>query len=349
MKDMLEAGAVDDIDFDYNQYAKNVPALLDNTLLSEDSLNAMLKKYSSDIYSNIKTVEIQKNVEVTASNITSSFNKITATVTDTDAYNIALAILEHAKNDKDLAKICATLQAIPEEEYNKTIETAINDLKAQESTLTNEPVLNMILYTDNNGDIMGREIALADDSSTSLGYSTTKNGTKIGFNLWLKEKDASALDITADGTVGKDGFTGNSVISFNNFNELYGESTSTSFNVALKNVKSEDNKLNGKLTLTSDVMPGTEFVVEFKSADKQQDINIKMMAAGFEAFAFQLASKEIPVKDIQLPSSSEQIFDMINNMDSYIETADVEGFMANIQNILAEDFGPLFDLLQYGM
>nr|WP_308742740.1 hypothetical protein [uncultured Anaerocolumna sp.] len=348
MKDMIDSGIMADTDFDYNEYAKNLPALLGNQLLSENALNEMLKRYSSDIYNNIKTVEVKKNVDVTASTITSSYSKLTATVTDTDLYNIALAILEDAKTDKDLAKITASLQLMTEDEYYNTIETTINDLKADKSTLTNEPMLNMVLYTDSNGNITGREITILDGSSTSLGYTTARDGSKLGFQAWFKEKDLDILDVTANGTIGN-GFTGDSVISFNYYDEYYDETTSTSFNVALENVKLKDNKLDGKFTLTSDEMLGTEFVVEFKSANKQQDINIKMMAGGIETIALLLTTKEIPVKDIKMPSSSEKIVDMMNNMDSYIEAADLEGFMTNIQTILAEDFGPLFDLLLYGM
>lgn len=350
MKDIMEeAATVDGTDFDYNEYVKNLPSLINGKLLSEGSLNALFKRYSSDIYNNIKTVEVEKNAELTASNVTSSYTKLTATITDTDAYNIVLAILEDAKTDKDLAKITAALQIMTEDEYYNSIETAINDLKDDKSTLTNDPVLNMVLYADSNGNIMSREITLFDDSSTSLGYTTARDGAKLGIHFWFKAEDINLLDVTADGTVGNNGFTGNSVVSVNYYDEYYDETTSTSFNVAFENVKSKDNKLDGKFTLTADEMLGTEFVAEFKSTSKQQDINIKMMAGGIEALALQLSTKEIPVKDIKMPSSSEQVVDMVNNMDSYIETADVDGFLANIQDILAEDFGPLFDLFLSGM
>ncbi len=350
MKDIMEeTGTAEGTDFDYNEYAKNMPKLLDSKLLSKDTLNAMLNRYSSDIYNNIKTVEVEKNVEVTASNVTSSYNKLTATITETDAYNIVLAILEDAKTDKDLAKIITALQLMPEDEYYKTIEDAINDMKTDISTLSKDPILNMVLYTDSNGNIMGREITLIDDNKTFLGYTTARDGSKLGFHIWCKSEDIEILNITADGTIGNNGFTGNSVTSVNYYEGYYDEYASKSFNVALENVKSKDGKLDGKFTLTSDEMLGTEFVVEFKSTAKQQDINVKMMAGGIETVALLLTNKEIPTKDIKTPSSSEQVIDMVNNMDSYIESSDLDGFLTNIQDVLAEDFGPLFDLFLYGM
>lgn len=348
MKDMMDEAAVVDTGFDYNEYMNNISALMDGDLLSEKTMNTMLKKYSSDIYSNIKTVEIEKNAKVSASDVNSSYNKISVTMTDKDAYNIAMAVLEDAKADKDLVKILVALQVLAEDEYNESIDTAINELKANESSLTNEPLLNMILYVDGNGNIMGREFKAIDDSNTSFGYATTKNGAKMGFDVWFKENDVNVFEVTAKGNITKDGFTGDSVIAVNYFDEFYGETTTTSFNVALDKVKLEDNKLDGKFTLTSDALLGMEFVADFKAADKQQDMNIKMMAGGIETMGLQLTSKEVPLKDAKMPSSSEQVFD-INDIESYLGTADLEGFMTNIQNVLGEDFGPLFEGLLSGM
>lgn len=349
IKNIMEAETIVDTEFDYTEYMNNISALLDGGLLSEETLNIMLKKYSSDVYHNIKTVEIEKNAEVTASNITSSYHKIAVTMTDKDLYNIAMAVLEDAKADKDLVKILVALQVLAENEYNEAIETAINDLKANEATLTNEPMLSMILYVDGNGNIMGREFNSIDDSNTSFGYTTTKNGTDIGFDVWFKENDTNVFQITADGTTNKDGFTGDSVIAVNYYDEFYGETTATKLNVALENVKMENNYLDGKFTLTADALLGMEIVAEFKAADKQQDMNLKMMAGGVETMGFQLTSKEVPFKEVKMPSSDEQVFDMTNEMESYMGTADLEGFMTNIQNVLGEDFGPLFEGLLSGM
>lgn len=349
IKNIMEAETIVDTEFDYTEYMNNISALLDGGLLSEETLNIMLKKYSSDVYHNIKTVEIEKNAKVTASNIASSYHKIAVTMTDKDLYNIAMAVLEDAKADKDLVKILVALQVLAENEYNEAIETAINDLKANEATLTNEPMLSMILYVDGNGNIMGREFNAIDDSNTSFGYTTTKNGTDIGFDVWFKENDTNVFQITADGTTNKDGFTGDSVIAVNYYDEFYGETTATKLNVALENVKMENNYLDGKFTLTADALLGMEIVAEFKAADKQQDMNLKMMAGGVETMGFQLTSKEVPFKEVKMPSSDEQVFDMTNEMESYMGTADLEGFMTNIQNVLGEDFGPLFEGLLSGM
>lgn len=351
MKEIMDESAADtgfDTGFDYKEYMKNVSALMNGDLLSEEVLNAILKKYSSDVYSNVKTVEVKKNVELNASNVKSSYNKLTVTMTDKDMHDIAIAILEDAKSDKDLVKILVALQVVKEDEYNKAIDTAINDLKTNESTLTNKPLVNMILYVDNNGNIVSREFVIADDNNTSFGYATTKNGAKMGFDVWAKENDVNILQVTADGTVNGDGFTGKSVIALNNFNESYGETTTASFNVALKNVKLVGNKLDGKFTLSSDSLLGMEFVADFKAADKQQDLNLKLMGGGIETMTLQLTSKEVPFKEVQKPSSSEQVFDMVNDMESYMGTANLDGFLTNIQNVLGEDFGPLFSGLLSG-
>lgn len=349
MQDMMDASAAPAANFDYKEYMNNISELANGNLLSEEVLNSMLKKYSSNIYSNIETIEIKKNVEVSASDIKSSYNKLTVTMTDKDIYNMVKSILEDAKSDKDLVKILVALQVLSENEYNESIDTAINDLKANEATLTNEPLLNMILYVDGNGNIMGREFIIIDNANTSFGYTTTKNGSKMGFDAWVKENDASIIEITADGNVNNDGFTGDSVISFNNFNESYGEPTATSFKTALKNVKLVDNKIDGKFTLTSDALLGMEFVADFKATDKQQDMNIKLMAGGMEAVEMLLTSKEVPFKEVQMPPSSVQTFNMSNDMESYIGTADLDGFLANIQTVLGEDFGQLFSGLLPGM
>lgn len=349
IKDIMEEEAAVDTEFDYSEYMNNISALMDGKLLSEETLNVMLKKYSSDFYKNIKTVEIDKNAKVTASKVTSNYNKITATITDKDLYNVAMAVLEDAKADKDLVKVLVALQVLAEGEYNEAIDTAINDLKTKEATLTGETMFNMILYVDGKGNIMGREFTAIDGANTSLGYSTTKNGANMGFDVWYKEDDSSVFEITASGTTNKDGFTGDSVIAINYYDEFYGETTTTNLNVALKNVKMKNNYLDGKFTLTSDTLLGMEFVAEFKAADKQQDMNLKMMAGGIETMGFQLTSKEVPFKEVKMPSSDEQVFDMINEMESYMGTADLEGFMTNIQNVLGEDFGPLFEGLLSGL
>jgi hypothetical protein len=341
--------------FSYNDYMANVQSVLSSEALSESGMNSLLKKYSAIIVENINKVTLEKDVAVTASNIDSNYTKITAEISEEDANNIALAILNEAKNDKVLMELFTILEITTEDEYPALIDTAIEDINANKEAISeSSELLLMNLYVDGSGNIMGREFTTNNvEEATSLGYYITRNGTKFGFTGWFSENEVNVLDFTGNATYKNNSFTGDSTLSFSEYNEVYGDYATSSFNIAFEDAKMIGDKgyVNGRYTITSDLLAGASIVLACDADDNQQEIVLNVSYGGMDAASLEMIYKEVPYEEFEFPSSDIESYDGINDIYSYMATVDLESFIARLEGILGiEDLDTLlFDLMYGGM
>lgn len=340
---MTASGAYPD-GFSYSEYTKDFQKLLKEDSLSPDTLNKLLKKYSSLIVNNIKNVTVEKTSDFTASDISNSFTTIRAEISDEDIYNIGMTILNEAKNDKVLKDLCKTLDICTEEEYNRAIEDSISNLNADKESYTSDNSIVMNVYVDKNGKVMGREFKPLGEEDTSLGYYSTKKGNDFGFTFWFTEGGAKEFDISGKATKKGETYDGTCTISI--------EDATTTLDIAFENAGMVGDKgyFNGTYTISSNEVPGMKIIFDCIADQKQQQVIIKLMYAGMEAATFDITGKEVDYKDFSFPSDSEQIYDGLTDMNAYLETVDFESFIAKLEGTLGiEDLDSYLQYLLPGL
>ena len=340
---------------DYGNYVAEMETLLSNETLSPDVLNALLKKYSAIIVKNIDNMTLDKNVKLTASDINATYNMLTSELSGEDISNIAAAILNEAKNDEQVKNLLVALQVCTADEYASLIDDALTEINStKDAYLDTSDSVFMRIYVDKAGIIIGRDFNSSKDSSGDAnasggGYYIVNTGNKVGFKGWMKEDGQNILDFSAGGSVSAKGFTGKSVLSFSEYNYDYDDYTTSSFNIAVENAKMTSDKgyVNGKFTITSELLMGANIVLDCKAEDKTQNVKLQLLYAGIDAGAIEITSTEGTYQDFELPSENDQVYDGISDIYSYMGTADFEGLFSKVEEVTGTDLSSLLSSLLF--
>lgn len=332
-------------------YAKEVEKFLTSGSLSPEVLNSLLKKYSAIIVDNIDNMVVDKNVKISTGDLSGTYNILTSKLDVKTLNNMARTILNTAKEDEDLKKVFVASGVCTEDQYGTLIENALAEIDSADTDTDSSDFFYFRVYVDNTGKIVGREITDAFDFSldaeaTSFGYYHLAKDNKRGFKLWLKEEGKNVFELNADGSVSSKGFTGNANLSFSNFDSTYSDYANSSIDIAMENVKmSKDGKGSGKFTVTSDMFMGGSIVLDYQGEDKNVNVKLQLLYGGIEAGTLEISATEGKYEDFELPGSSDQIYDGLNDTYSYIQNADLDGFISHLEEVTGQDLRSIFQSL----
>lgn len=346
--DIMEASDASLEDYSYTEYYKGMQDFMENESLSPETLNSLLEKYSYLVIEQLDTIKLTKNVSLTASDISSKYNQLTANMDGEDAYNIANSILTEAKDDQTVMDLCVSLELCTKEEYAQLITDTLANLESNKETLlASTETMSMNVYVDKTGKIMGRDFTTSDtEYLTSLGYYVTTKGSDIGFTSWFSEDDVDVLAFTGKANYKDSKYSGTANLTVSEYSDVYEDYTTYSFDTAFENVGLVKDKgyINGKFTVTSDALAGMELIFDFVGDQSQQQIIFNLIYGGMETVTVDMTFKEGVYQDFELPSDSDEIYDGLNDYTSYLAAADVEGFLSKLEATLGiEDLGSYID------
>ena len=332
----------------YTDYIKDMEALLTNEALSPETLNSLLKKYSAFVIDHIDNMKLEKNVKITASELNATYNKLTSELNGEDVFNIMTGVLNEAKTDETLKKLFVTLNICKEDEYADLVDKALADLNNSKETITadSDPVL-MQIYVDKTGRIMGREFTTSgDEKASGGGYYTVLKGSNLGYTAWIKENGTNVIEFSGNGTYSSAGFTGKSVLNYSE----YGDNTTYAFNIDVENAKIIKDKgyVNGKFTITSDLFMGAEVVLDCTADEKQQNMKFQILYGNMEAAAIAVTATEGKYEEFTFPGDSDQIYDGLTDIYSFMGTADFEGFLSHTEEVTGLDLSGLLQSFLFG-
>lgn len=160
------------------------------------TVEKLIKRYLTIAVENVDSVKEDKGT-IKVGDIEQKCTTIRIRIKEEDAYNIAKAILEEAKDDKDLHNVIKdfvnAVAETSEEEMDmdadevidmfvEEIESALDELEEIEE-FDSEEELVMNLWVDNKGEVIGREIELNGESFFS--YKTAQKGNKFEYKAVL--------------------------------------------------------------------------------------------------------------------------------------------------------------------
>ena len=310
-------------------------------LPSEKELDELLDKYINVIFENMD--EIEKSSEsLEVSGIENKYTTLEVKIDQEDANNIAKAVLETAKEDKELKKYIEDIAAyLEKKEMNEdadivydvfldSIETAINDL--EESSSEDGTAVSWIDYVDASHNIIGRKILVDDEEIVS--YALVRDGKDFAFEL-----DASEVLVTGTGT--EKGNVVNGEFSVKSNEEKLCDLVVTDFSEKDQCINGSiriapSSELLGTMGLADDgasVLSVANLALElgFKTSKESGEISVNLIS-GEEVFVgLTFAGKEVASSPIELPDEANVYGE--EEIDKWLEGIDTEALIKKFEGL----------------
>lgn len=296
---------------------------------SKKVINKLLAKYIACVIKQIDQVD-ESNQKIMVDGVTQKLTVSTARIDDRFLTNAAIAVLEEAREDEEIKEIITDLQNsptldMPDDLYNSylsTINEALGQLRSNGVELLGDNHIELSLYIDNCGVIVGIGVYQESESSQiSARYIQVQKGNKYAEELSVSQKTANSGDMDVEII-----FKGNGKISLGKKTGAY-QLTAMGFEVGTMTVekldmgKLEKGIFNGKITLKPGKSVGSmlsmstgksalklisdlELVIDSDSKSmKKNDITMALYYKGDVCISLDSEYKIGGGKKVKLPSS----------------------------------------------
>lgn len=187
-------------------------ALQEMTKLSEESLELYPKKdalenvinrYSAIILEHINEVT-ETNEKIMLENMEQKCTILRIDLYDTDIANMIEALAKEAKTDQELESIIVPFimyinsvdEAQAKVKYIDDLDNLLEDIEIVKANASETFMVRMLVYVNNKGEIIGREIATKD---TGISYMRLEKGSKFASEAGVKVMEED-IDIAILGT-----------------------------------------------------------------------------------------------------------------------------------------------------
>lgn len=318
-------------DFDIENIIKNIDNI-DFELLEKD-INEYL-----DIIETKLTGADGENVSVKMGERDFTLATKVYNITGQDFQNAVNAVADKLRNDSLLKDLFVQLGG-EEENYSKMIDeiiTEVNDMRPSE--LTEKFVVTVYM---NDGTIVG--VGTADDESESRDIIIADD-TFIGVDSYVK--DDYSTEITNGAVTVED----NKINGSFEDKMVFDDDTYYSEKTTFDNVVIGNDVLSGKIIIDTEdnsyddgEVYKSSSVITFDCNSDKLNLLYVTTEDGKEVMSLTLTGEKVEITDIEIPT--EKVYSIGNQEDfaAYVESADFEGFMTNLKNVLGDElFEELF-------
>lgn len=316
----------------------NFYRLLEKKVLSEKLLHSLSTKYLHLVVDQLDEVTETKADKVTADGITQSYTKLTVSVNEKQSLEISKTILTKAQSDKDLENLFIKLGLFTKSEYQDVIKSELKQINTELKNIANtknnqQNNFIMHVWVNHKGNIIGREF-VAD--STKIGYQKVVEGTKMGVNAWISENSIDTVRINGTLTLKTAGISGDIHIN-SKLTDVEPFQITLSMKNAKYKYKDGYSSINGDFTFSSKNNSAIKVLVKTSGTGKKQTISADIMQGTVSLATIQLDSAVIPYQKFNMPSKSAKVYHLETEMDSYLESSDLTGFLKKINEKIEID------------
>lgn len=212
-----------------------------------DAVEKLLTDYYGIFVDGMSDVE-KDNESVSVGGVTRDCTVLTAVISEKEITDIAVKILEKAKNDDKAERIARLFDIMSsDDDYAAAVDKAIAEL--EDSDPSNDEAFTFKLYTADGKNACGAEFIADGDSVRYMAFS---DGANWGYEFAGYSDGEQLFSMPGSGTVNGGRYSGDFSVNVNN-QEI--------FEVAVENVTENDGKINGSMTLST----GKDFLTD--SAD----------------------------------------------------------------------------------
>ncbi|WP_029502105.1 hypothetical protein [Lachnoclostridium phytofermentans] len=299
----------------------------------------------------IKDVTVTKDVDIVASDVTATYDKLTAKVSEQDAKNIIINLIKRVyeiESYKDILD-AAIYNTNMENSTTYTYDEFLSILEDME--VTNTTAADFSIFVDKKNELKGCEISMSVDGSNMVFSFLTVQGNKNGVEFFAAIDDMKLISITSNYTTSSSGNTG--------FIKLFVselESTSLltdgdlSFTIDFENVKLADKKngyYTGSFYITSPQLSGASIDLIFGITGDRQEVTFNVSAASMSFFSLTASYQITEGAEIVTPSADATIYDTETQIEDYMSNAAMGllGLIGTVGDALGIDLMSLM----YGM
>ena len=306
------------------------------------------KRYVKLITDNMKNVELTKGELIEIGDTSEKCNLLTVTIDDETLEDILNAVIKEAKKDKFILKLLPMF-GVSEDQYVEGLEMISMELENGLSGSMDGEIV-MEVYVNGDGKIIGRNIEVFSDGASEgvLSYGIATKGKNSEYEFYVEDSSKTKLiEVTGGHSKEKEAYTGEAEIT------LYGEDFamgSMSFTIDYENLRSEakGNQVYsyGKISLSSILLMGMEFSIEYDVVDGVQHSKLSVGMGGTSIVGLDVSAK--PLKDFTFPKidGSAVIFDSYD-ISGYEATMNLEQFISDLSDKLGVDLNTLIENLMY--
>ncbi|MDD3174467.1 MAG: hypothetical protein PHF63_12555 [Herbinix sp.] len=311
-------------------------------LPSTDQTIDLLNRYSNIIVDNITEVEVEKDKELNLDTLSTTCTKLTVTITNDDAYNICKAILTEAKEDEYLINLLPVYD-ITEDEYQDAIDDALDELDSSSEDLLDED-LNMVVYVDNNSNIIGREFTI-DDSDAVLGYTFINKGNKDEYNMYAEDDNGNTiLDISGSQTKENGAYDGEATIEISDPDEYY--FTDVSIDLDYEDFRTERKNERfyqyGTLNLSSAAFMGIEVTSEYSVENDIQNNKLIFQMGASPLVTIDTTTEYLNDYQVTMLPDDAEVYD-ISDIEGYEASLNLDDYISKLSEELGVDLQGLID------
>lgn len=304
-----------------------------------EKLESILKKYSNLFVNSVSNVEKTKTT-ITANSITQDCIGLTIKMSGQELYDSIHTILETAKDDKDIQSVIddminyiksidssSDLNDVTSKSYSENIDSLIQELEESKDEFTKyEDLLDMFVYVDNKGNIIGRTITITADKTYTIEYKRAIKATSLGIESTIKEGDKVVFLVKGKGSSTLTEFSGDFVITFPT-EEVTINATVSNGDVS----KLLDGTFNGDITLTTTYKDLEDYKLNLSVKTSLLSSLVKVEALDKENSCGILTLKQESTNkaDIDFPDTNSTFIDVSdsNALDNYISNFNIESFI----------------------
>ena len=163
-----------------------------------------LQRYYDIVMENVQDVSLAEG-SVTAGDLTSKCTVATVSLQGQDMLNMAKSVLDAAENDEQVRGLVYYAMRVggefdgSAEDFGETYQAKLGELRTKLEETKPEDVsasLEMTVYIDEKGEILGRHAELKQDGQTKLLYAplTARDGDKLGVDLQVGVRDGNSYE-----------------------------------------------------------------------------------------------------------------------------------------------------------
>lgn len=302
--------------------------------LSSESTGEFIKRYAKIITSEIDDVKLTKKVPLTVGDVTVESNLLTVTIYPETLKNIIIKALKEAKNDEYILDLLSSFN-ISKDEYLDVIDESIEEITDSLGEQSeDDEVVVMKLYVGKDGNILGRKTQIISPSGESLdiNFLNASQNDKGAYELLITDED-DTIHIQGNHSIKNEAYTGSGKAIFNSY-----ATESMVFDFEYEGLKTEIKNnsvfLYGNISLSSYEMMGIEIVLEFDAKDGEQLFAVKLNMGKSSLVTLETSTKSLDNFTIPKPDGNADIFDMPTEIEDYILTIDVSGYISTLSDRL---------------
>ncbi len=311
-----------------------------------ESIEKMIPEYVDFILEQLPEGKATDDLNETIGDVKVSLTAKEAELSDSQAIEIAIKVLEKAKTDEDLLALLdnaqvqeifteATGSAFDQTAYETQIQSLIDEMTSEKDTATGETITYTVYY--DGKDIAG--VSLPMDEGTLKCY-TYADGNKFATMLSLLA-DGDTMEYRFSGTENDSKLNAAGTITYSDGTDT------TTMNMEIQDLAVLDNgTFTGTVTASANIPAVGEvsMTATSNSTEKKTDLTAELSYSGQSVVKITFTGEETAASDITLPSSDVYSYSDDAQMQAYAETLDLEGLESNLQTLLGADlFGLLFN------